>query len=144
MVPLGTVARVEHATGPLMVMRYNMYASAAVNGVPAPGVSSGTVVKAADAPGERAGRPVRVDRDDVSAGPGRQRRPLIFALGTVLVYLVLAAKYESWRLPLAVILVVPMCMLAAVTGMTIARCRWTSSCRSAFWCWSAWPARTPS
>src|SRR5882757_1284106 len=45
---------------------------------------------------------------------------LIFALGTVLVYLVLAAKYESWRLPLAVILVVPMCLLAAVTGMTIA------------------------
>ena len=45
----------------------------------------------------------------------------IFGLGTVLVYLVLAAKYESWRLPLAVILVVPMCLLAAVTGMTIAR-----------------------
>src|SRR5258708_31806907 len=46
---------------------------------------------------------------------------LIFALGTVLVYLVLAAKYESWRLPLAVILVVPLCLLAAVTGMAIAR-----------------------
>jgi multidrug efflux pump len=46
---------------------------------------------------------------------------LIFALGTVLVYLVLAGKYESWRLPLAVILVVPLCMLAAVTGMAIAR-----------------------
>jgi multidrug efflux pump subunit AcrB len=45
---------------------------------------------------------------------------LIFGLGTVLVYLVLAAKYESWRLPLAVILVVPMCLLAAVTGMAIA------------------------
>ena len=46
---------------------------------------------------------------------------LVFALGTVLVYFVLAAKYESWRLPLAVILVVPLCMLAAVTGMSIAR-----------------------
>ncbi len=45
---------------------------------------------------------------------------LVFALGAVLVYLVLAAKYESWTLPLAVILVVPMCMLAAVTGMAIA------------------------
>src|SRR5436190_23522040 len=45
----------------------------------------------------------------------------IFALGTMFVYLVLAAKYESWRLPLAVILVVPMCLLAAVTGMTIAK-----------------------
>ncbi len=46
---------------------------------------------------------------------------LIFSLGTVLVYFVLAAKYESWNLPLAVILVVPLCMLAAVVGMTIAR-----------------------
>ena len=45
---------------------------------------------------------------------------LIFGMGTVLVYLVLAAKYESWRLPLAVILVVPLCLLAAVTGMAIA------------------------
>src|SRR5205823_7083763 len=45
---------------------------------------------------------------------------LVFLLGTVLVYLVLAAKYESWKLPLAVILVVPLCMLAAVTGMVIA------------------------
>jgi multidrug efflux pump len=45
---------------------------------------------------------------------------LIFLLGTIMVYLVLAAKYESWRLPLAVILVVPLCLLAAVTGMTIA------------------------
>jgi multidrug efflux pump len=46
---------------------------------------------------------------------------LIFALGTLLVYFVLAAKYESWNLPLAVILVVPLCMLAAVAGMMIAR-----------------------
>ncbi len=46
---------------------------------------------------------------------------LIFALGTLLVYFVLAAKYESWKLPLAVILVVPLCMLAAVTGMMIAQ-----------------------
>jgi multidrug efflux pump subunit AcrB len=46
---------------------------------------------------------------------------LIFALGTLLVYFVLAAKYESWNLPLAVILVVPLCMLAAITGMVIAK-----------------------
>jgi len=56
---------------------------------------------------------VRVDRNDLSGGP----RPgnvamLAFGLGAVLVYFVLAAKYESWRLPLAVILVVPLCMLA--------------------------------
>ena len=50
------------------------------------------------------------------AAPARTRLLVVAS-----VYLVLAAKYESWRLPLAVILVVPMCLLAAVTGMTIAR-----------------------
>jgi multidrug efflux pump len=121
MVPLGTLLRAEDSTGPLSVMRYNMYTSAAVNGVPAPGVSSGTVVQEMT----RLARELDVPFEwtemtflQVQAG---NVAFLIFGLGTVLVYLVLAAKYESWRLPLAVILVVPMCLLAAVTGMTIAR-----------------------
>jgi multidrug efflux pump len=121
MVPLGTLARVKQSTGPLVVMRYNMYASASVNGTPAPGVSSGTAIQEMT----RLAREVHVPFEwtalsylEVQAG---NVALLIFALGTVLVYLVLAAKYESWRLPLAVILVVPLCMLAAVTGMAIAR-----------------------
>jgi multidrug efflux pump len=120
MVPLGTLLAAEDSTGPVSVMRYNMYASAPVNGVPAPGVSSGTVVQEMT----RLARELDVPFEwteitflQVQAG---NIALLIFALGTVLVYLVLAAKYESWRLPLAVILVVPMCLLAAVTGMTIA------------------------
>ena len=121
MVPLGTLARVENATGPVLVMRYNMYTSASVNGAPAPGVSSGTVVdkmtqiaKEVDVPFEWTEMTfLQVQAGNVAL--------LIFALGTVLVYLVLAAKYESWKLPLAVILVVPLCMLAAVAGMTMAR-----------------------
>jgi multidrug efflux pump len=118
--PLGTVARVEDTTGPISVLRYNMYTSAAVNGNPAPGVSSGDVIREVDRLAKEAG----VDYEwtgitylQVQAG---NVALLIFALGTVLVYLILAAKYESWRLPLAVILVVPLCMLAAVTGMAIA------------------------
>jgi multidrug efflux pump len=98
-----------------------MYTSAAVNGIPAPGISSGTVVQEMT----RLARELDVPFEwtemtflQVQAG---NVAFLIFALGTVLVYLVLAAKYESWRLPLAVILVVPMCLLAAVTGMGIAR-----------------------
>jgi multidrug efflux pump len=98
-----------------------MYTSAAVNGVPAPGVSSGTVVQEMT----RLARELDVPFEwtemtflQVQAG---NVAFLIFGMGTVLVYLVLAAKYESWRLPLAVILVVPMCLLAAVTGMAIAR-----------------------
>jgi multidrug efflux pump len=119
--PLGTLLRARNSTGPLSVMRYNMYTSAAVNGIPAPGVSSGTIVqemtrlaRELDAPFEW----TEMTYLQVQAG---SVAVLIFGLGTVLVYLVLAAKYESWRLPLAVILVVPMCLLAAVTGMTIAR-----------------------
>src|SRR5262249_44498369 len=120
MIPLGTLVRAENSTGPLSVMRYNMYTSAAVNGIPAPGVSSGTVVQEMT----RLARELDVPFEwtemtflQVQAG---NVAFLIFGMGTVLVYLVLAAKYESWRLPLAVVLVVPMCLLAAVTGMTIA------------------------
>ena len=70
---------------------------------------------------------------------------LIFALGTLLVYFVLAAKYESWRLPLAVILVVPLCMLAADCGhdhRPAAR-RYFRPDRSAGAGWT-WRAKTPS
>jgi multidrug efflux pump len=119
MVPLGTLARVRPSTGPLVVMRYNMYASAPVNGVPAPGVSSGTVIQEMRRVAREADVPFEwtaLSYLEVQAGSVAL---LIFVLGTMLVYLVLAAKYESWRLPLAVILVVPLCMLAAVTGMRI-------------------------
>jgi multidrug efflux pump len=120
MVPLGTLARVQPSTGPLLVMRYNMYVSAPVNGVPAPGVSSGTVIQEMRRMAREADVPFEwtaLSYLEVQAG---NVALLIFALGTALVYFVLAAKYESWRLPLAVILVVPLCMLAAVTGMLIA------------------------
>jgi multidrug efflux pump len=121
MVPLGTLVRANDSTGPLSVTRYNTYTSAAVNGIPAPGVSSGTVVQEMN----RLGRDLDVPFEwtemtflQVKAG---NVTFIIFGLGALLVYLVLAAKYESWRLPLAVILVVPMCLLAAVTGMAIAK-----------------------
>src|SRR5262249_4159553 len=121
MIPLGTLVRAENSTGPVSVSRYNMYTSAAVNGVPAPGVSSGTVVQEMT----RLARELDVPFEwtemtylQVQAG---NVAFLIFGLGTLLVYLVLAAKYESWRLPVAVTLVVPSCILAAVTGMAIGR-----------------------
>jgi multidrug efflux pump len=120
MIPLGTLLRSENSTGPLSVTRYNMYTSASVLGIPAPGISSGTVVQEMT----RLARDLDVPFEwtemtylQVEAG---NVAFFIFAMGTMLVYLVLAANYESWRLPLAVILVVPMCLLAAVTGMTIA------------------------
>ena len=68
----------------------------------------------------------------------------VFAFAVVCVFLALAALYESWTLPLAVILVVPLCLLCSVAGVLIAPATSTSSCRSAWWCWLAWHARTPS
>jgi multidrug efflux pump len=121
MIPLGTLVLAENSTGPLSVTRYNMYTSAAVNGVPAPGVSSGTVVQEMTQLARELDVPFEWTEMTYLQVKAGNIAFLIFGLGTVLVYLVLAAKYESWRLPLAVILVVPMCLLAAVTGMAIAR-----------------------
>jgi len=121
MIPLGTLVRVEDSTGPLSVMRYNMYTSAAVNGVPAPGVSSGTVVQEMTRLAGELNVPFEWTEMTFLQVKAGNVAFLIFGLGSFLVYLVLAAKYESWRLPLAVILVVPMCLLAAVTGMAIPR-----------------------
>ena len=66
----------------------------------------------------------------------------VFALAVVCVFLALAALYESWSLPLAVILVVPLCLLCSVAGVLFTHDGRTSSCRSAWWCWSDWRART--
>jgi multidrug efflux pump len=101
-------------------MRYNMYASAPVNGVPAPGISSGQVLQTVQKLADQAGLKFEWTEMMFLQVQAGNVALLVFALGTVFVYLVLAAKYESWRLPLAVILVVPLCILAAVAGMAIA------------------------
>jgi multidrug efflux pump len=120
MVPLGTLARIEEISGPIMAMRYNMYESAAVNGNPGLGVSSGDVIAAMNRIADQVGAQfdwTAMYYLEIQAGSAGF---VVFILGSVLVYLVLAAKYESWRLPLSVILVVPMCLLSAVVGMLIA------------------------
>ena len=68
----------------------------------------------------------------------------VFLLSVVCVFLALAALYESWTLPLAVILVVPLCLLCSVAGVLFTNRDVNISCRSAWWCWSGWRARTPS
>jgi multidrug efflux pump len=121
MVPLGTLASVRDAGGPVMVMRYNMYNSASVNGAALPGVSSGEAIAEIEKLCKDNGVPfewTEITYLQIKAG---NVAILVFGLGTLLVYLVLAAKYESWSLPLSVILVVPMCLLCAIVGMLIAR-----------------------
>jgi len=123
MVPLHTIADVRDDTGPVMVMRYNMYAAAAVNGDTAPGTSSGQGIALMEAVVEQALPPAlayewtELTFMQLQAGSTAM---IVFALAVVFVFLVLAAQYESWALPLAVILVVPMCLLCSVVGVELA------------------------
>jgi multidrug efflux pump subunit AcrB len=123
MVPLGTLATIEDRSGPVLIMRYNMYPAAAVNVTPRAGVSSGEAIAAT----EQAVRPnlVRTMRPEWTELAYLQIQTgntamLVFLLAVVLVFLVLAAQYESWALPLAVILVVPMCLLCSIAGVLLA------------------------
>jgi multidrug efflux pump len=127
MVPFGTIFSVKEKTGPVLVMRYNMYPSAAVNVSSAPGVSSGQAIeKTEELVDEKLadyGRSMRHEWTELALLQLQTGNTamLVFALAVVLVFLVLAAQYESWSLPLAVILVVPMCLLCSVAGVMLAR-----------------------
>jgi multidrug efflux pump subunit AcrB len=124
MVRLGTLLDVRDTSGPVMVLRYNMYSAAAITGDPAPGTSSGQAValmkKVADEVMPRSMAPEWTDLAYLQLQAGNTAM-FFFALAVVFVFLVLAAQYESWKLPLAVILVVPMCLFCSVIGVLIAR-----------------------
>ncbi len=124
MVPFGTLGTVRDMSGPVMVMRYNMYPSAAINIVPQPGVSSGQVIDLSqgvvNAELGRAMHPEWTELALLQLQTGNTAM-LVFLLAVVLVFLVLAAQYESWSLPLAVILVVPMCLLCSIAGVLMAK-----------------------
>lgn len=124
MVPLGSIAGMKPVTGPLVLTRYNMYTAAPLNGSAAPGVSSGDAINILTRLVDRElPQSMSYEWTDMSylellAG---NTAMIIFGFAVVMVFLVLAAQYESWSLPLAVILVVPMCLLSAVTGVNIAK-----------------------
>ena len=122
MVPIGALADVREVNGPFIFTRYNMYPAAAITGNSGPGVSSRQAIDLM----EKLAEQNLVDGmhyewtemayQELQAG---NTAMLIFALAVVMVFLVLAAQYESWSLPLAVILVVPMCLLSAIAGVMI-------------------------
>ncbi len=120
MVPLGSVLTVNPSYGPDRVLRYNGYLSADLNGAPAPGFSSGQAQAAIERlAGETLPNGIGFEWTDLTyqqilAG---NTAVLVFPLCVLLVFLVLAALYESWTLPLAVILIVPMCLLCAILGV---------------------------
>ena len=120
MVPLGSVVTVRRGYGPDQVMHYNGYPAAEINGGPSPGFSSGQAQDAI----------AGVLREQLPAGMtfewtelayqqllSGNTMLLIFPLCVLLVYVVLAAQYESWTLPLIVILIVPMTLLCAIAGV---------------------------
>jgi hydrophobe/amphiphile efflux-1 (HAE1) family protein len=120
MVPVGTVAQLRSENAPYRVPRYDLFPAAEVMGVAAPGVATGTALH----------RMEELAREVLPQGIGfewtelafQQQQPgtsslLVFGAAALFVFLVLAAQYESWNLPLAVVMIVPMCLLASVTGL---------------------------
>ncbi|MBV9122950.1 MAG: efflux RND transporter permease subunit, partial [Planctomycetes bacterium] len=123
MVPLGTVAGVREINGPLLLTRYNMYPAATINGNTAPGVSSGQGIELMQNLAKRElPRAMSFEWTEIAFIQLRSGNTamIIFGLAVLLVFLVLAALYESWALPLAVILVVPMCLLGSLAGVAAA------------------------
>ncbi len=120
MVPLGSVASFSNITGPYRVEHFNLFPSAAVQGGTLPGYSTGYGLKAMDRiaqqllPEGYASQWTEIAYQEQLAG---NTAIFVFAASVVFVFLLLAAQYESWSLPLAVILIVPMCLLAAVSGL---------------------------
>lgn len=123
MIPLATLLKVQDSAGPDRVMHYNGFVTAEINGAAAPGYSSGQAQAAME----------KLLRDELPNGMSYEWTELtyqqilagntalfVFPLCVLLAFLVLAAQYESWSLPLAVILIVPMTLLSAIAGVIIA------------------------
>src|SRR5204863_7486725 len=115
---------VRDTGGQVVVTRYNLYSAAAITGDAAPGASSGEAVALMQEIAERElPRSMAYEWTDLALLQTQAGNTAMyfFALSVVFVFLVLAAQYESWQLPLAVILVVPMCLLGSLIGLEIAR-----------------------
>jgi hydrophobe/amphiphile efflux-1 (HAE1) family protein len=122
MVPIGTVANFKYQTTPYRQPRYNLYPAADVLGAAAPGVSSGTAMNRMEEIARQALPPgFDIEWTELSHQQKQQGIPtiVIFAASALFVFLVLAAQYESWKLPLAIVLIVPMCLLASATGLSL-------------------------
>jgi multidrug efflux pump subunit AcrB len=114
---------VRDTSGPVLVQRYNLYSAAAITGNVAPGTSTGQAVPLMEQIANRdMPQSMAADWTELTYLQNQAGNTAIYAfvLAVVFVFLVLAAQYESWKLPLAVILVVPMCLLFAVIGVNIA------------------------
>ncbi len=121
MVPLSTLIKVSQMSGPNLVTRFNLYNAAEMMGAPAPGYSSGQAIKAIEEvmktmPSETgyewSGLTLQEKKSEGQA-------PIIFGMAVLFVFLLLAAQYESWGLPFAVLLATPTVVLGTLTGMAV-------------------------
>jgi hydrophobe/amphiphile efflux-1 (HAE1) family protein len=120
MVPLGTVARLDTTTAAYRVPRHNAFPAAEVMGAAAPGIASGTALLRMEEIAHRVLPPgIAFEWTDLAFQQQQKGVPtlLVFGASALFVFLVLVAQYESWKLPLAIVLIVPMCILASVTGL---------------------------
>lgn len=119
MIPLGTLLAVRDTVGPQAVTRYNLFPSATITGAPRPGFSSGEARQAMETLAAQVLPPslgyewTGTTFQQIAAG---SQAPLLFALAFVLVFLFLAAQYESWLIPVAVILAIPFSLIGALYG----------------------------
>jgi len=119
-VPLGSLVTFRDIAGPYRVARYNLYPAIEMQGSTAPGTSSGTGLQLMeDLSAKTLPDGVGYEWTDLSYQEKRAsgQAIYIFALAVLFVYLALSAQYESWTLPLAIILIVPMCLLSAILGV---------------------------
>lgn len=127
MIPLGTFTDVKETFGPQAIQRYNLYPSAQINGEPAPGSSSGTALDLMEQMAEEKGAyfewtGMSFQEKQLTESPRIQDNPtFVLALSVVFVFLVLAAQYESWTAPAAVISVVPLAAVGVIIAIAIAQ-----------------------
>jgi multidrug efflux pump len=120
MVPLSTLVNVRSIAGPDKIVRYNMFPSSELTGTPARGVSSGQAIATMEKlakqilPSSMGFEWTELTLQEILAG---NTAIYIFPLCVLFVFLTLAAQYESWSLPLAIILIVPMCLFSAISGI---------------------------
>jgi HAE1 family hydrophobic/amphiphilic exporter-1 len=122
MMPLGAVVSLRHVTGPYRVLRYQLYPAAEIQADTPSGHSTGQTIAAMEKIAQRV-LPEGFNYEWTELAYQQQQAgntaSLVFVLAVVLIFLLLAALYESVTMPLAVILIVPMCLLAAITGVNI-------------------------
>lgn len=122
MIPLSTLITIKHVNGPEYLERYNLYRAVTINGGPKPGVSSGQAIAAVEALAKKTlpeGYGIDWTGSTYQEKKTGGQTGYIFMLSLLFVFLVLAALYESWSLPVSILLVIPFGVLGAFTGLVL-------------------------